>query len=139
MNEELLPNACLEPGFPRKTSVETARQWMHELGFEVLSASKGAYYDGHERDDVVQYRGEFLIEVGFLHPDQAPTPEAHLAFPCDVPLPSSEVREKTVVIFHDESTFNANDDQSTQWGVKGEGMLRPKSKGSGIMVLDFHR
>ena len=60
VNEELLPNACLEPGFPRKTSVETARQWMHELGFEVLSASKGAYYDGHERDDVVQYRGEFL-------------------------------------------------------------------------------
>ena len=47
------------------------------------------------------------------------------------------MREKTVVIFHDESTFNANDDQSTQWGVKGEGMLRPKSKGSGIMVSDF--
>ncbi|MCG8620848.1 MAG: hypothetical protein MJE68_02450 [Proteobacteria bacterium] len=79
-----------------------------------------------------------MIEVGFLHPDQAPTPEAQRAFLCDVPLPSSEVREKTVVIFHDESTFNAkfNDDQ---WGVKGEGMLRPKSKGSGIMVLDFHR
>ena len=42
VNEELLPNACLEPGFPPKTSVEMARQWMHELGFEVLSASKGA-------------------------------------------------------------------------------------------------
>ena len=58
-----------------------------------------------------------MIEVGFLHPDQAPTPEAHLAFPCDVPLPSSKVREKIVVIFHDESTFNTNDDQSTQWVV----------------------
>ena len=47
--------------------------------------------------------------------------------------------KKKVVIFHDESTFNAkfNDDQSTQWGVKGEGTLRPKSKGSGIMVSDF--
>ena len=102
------------PRFPRKTSVETAQQWMHELGFEVLSASKGAYYDGRERDDVVKYREGFLknmIEEGFLHPDQAPTPEA---FPCDVPLPSSEVREKTVIIFHDESTFSANDDQSTQ-------------------------
>ena len=140
VNEELLPNACLEPGFPRKTSVETARQWMHELGFAVLSASKGAYYDGHERDDVVQYRKGFLkrmIEVGYLHPDQAPTPDAQRAFPSDVPLPSCEVREKTVIIFHDESTFNANDDQTTQWGVKGEGMLRPKSKGSGIMVSDF--
>ena len=31
-----------------------------ELGFDVLLASKAAYYDGHERDDVIQYRGEFL-------------------------------------------------------------------------------
>jgi transposase len=54
-----------------------------------------------------------------------------------VPLASSEVRNKLIVIFHDESTFNANDDQTLQWGVKGEGMLRPKSKGSGIMVSEF--
>ena len=41
------------------------------------------------------------------------------------------------MIFHDESTFNANDDQTLQSGIKGEGMLRPKSKRSGIMVSDF--
>ena len=140
VNEELLPNKCLEPGFPRKISVKTARVWMHLLGFEVLSASKGAYFDGHEREDVVKQREEFLkkmIEVGYIHPEQAPTPEAQRAFPNDAPLASSETREKAAVIFHDESTFNANDDQGTQWGVKGEGMLRPKSKGSGIMVSDF--
>ena len=98
VNEELLPNACLEPGFPRKTSVETVWSFIGKQRWLLRSVP------------------EFLkqvIEVGFLHPDQAPTPEAQRAFPCDVPLPSSEVREKTVVIFHDESTFNANDDQST--------------------------
>ena len=140
VNEDLLPNECLEPGFPRRISVETARQWMHHLGFEVLSSKKGAYFDGHEREDVVEDRKKFLtkmIEVGFLHPDHAPTPEAQRAFPSDVSLASSAVRDKCVIIFHDESIFNANDDQTVQWGVKGEGMLRPKSKGSGIMVSDF--
>lgn len=31
----------------------------------------------------------------------------------------------------------SNEDQPTQWGMKGEKMLKPKSKGSGIMVSDF--
>lgn len=140
INDFLLPNSCLEPGFPRKISVETARCWLHHLGFQVLSAKKGAYFDGHERDDVVKSRKQFLedmISVGFLHPSQAPTPDSQRAFPSNVPLASEEARSKLVVIFHDESTFHANDDQTVQWGVKGEGMLRPKSKGSGIMVSDF--
>jgi len=41
------------------------------------------------------------------------------------------------LFFHDESTFNANEDQHYQWGVKGQHMLWPKSKGAGIMVSDF--
>ena len=140
INEELLPNENLEPGFPRQISVETARKWLHELGFEVLSADKGMFFDGHEREDVVKERKIFLekmIETGFLHPGDAPTPQAASAFPSSVPLAPADVREKTVVIFHDESTFQANEDQSKMWGKKGEHMLRPKSKGSGIMVSDF--
>ena len=31
----------------------------------------------------------------------------------------------------------SNEDQTTQWGMKGEKMLKPKSKGSGIMVSDI--
>lgn len=119
INECLLPNSCLVPGYPRKVSIETARQWLHHLGFEVLSATKGAYFDGHEREDVIASRKDFLKDMvikGFLHPDQAPTPTAQQAFPSDVPLASSEMRDKLVVIFHDESTFNANDDQAFQWG-----------------------
>ena len=50
-----------------------------------------------------------------------------------------QVREdkKTVVFFHDESTIMSNEDQTTQWGMKGEKMVKPKSKVSGIMVSDF--
>ena len=48
INEKLLPNKSLKPGFPRHISVETSRKWLHELGFEVLSGDKGMFFDGHE-------------------------------------------------------------------------------------------
>ena len=43
VNNSLLPSETLEPGFPRKVSIETARRWMHELGFEVVAKKKGTY------------------------------------------------------------------------------------------------
>lgn len=140
INEDLLPNASLPPGFPRRVSVETARRWMHEMGFETLSVTKGMFFDGHERPDVVEQRKVFLEEmvtVGFLHPDHAPTPEAARCFPSQVPLASLETREKAVVFFHDESIYHVNEGQQTVWGKEGEHVLRPKSKGAGIMVSDF--
>ena len=55
---------------------------MHNLGFEVSSSSKGLYFDGHERRDVIQNRHKFMAEIGFVHPDQAPMSEAANAFQC---------------------------------------------------------
>ena len=58
------------------------------------------YFDGHEREDVVKERCTFLtrlVEIGFLHPDQPPTPEAAIAFPSDV-LASTETCEKSVFL-----------------------------------------
>ena len=51
VNDDLLPNETLEPGFPRKVAIETARKWMIELGFNVVWKKKGTFVDGHERDD----------------------------------------------------------------------------------------
>lgn len=62
-----------------------------------------------------------MIELGFLHPDQAPTPEAAAAFPNDVPLASSQLSGAR---------------EATQWGERGQHVLKPKSKGSGIMISD---
>ena len=42
-----------------------------------------------------------------------------------------------MIIFHDESTYQSNDDQPTLWGTKETRVLRPKSKGAGIMVSEF--
>ena len=70
VNESLLPNSTLEPGYPRKVGLETARLWSHHLGFEVLTVQKGVFIDGHERQDVVESRKLFLrkmTKLGFLH------------------------------------------------------------------------
>lgn len=82
INEDLLPNITLEPGFPCKLSLETSRKWLHELGFSVVKKKKGTFVDGHEREDVTDYRKTFLrkmIGLGFLHADNAPTTDAKAA------------------------------------------------------------
>ena len=79
VNDSLLPNSTLEPGFPRKVCLETARKWLHELGFEVLTTQKGIFIDGHERSDVIESRKLFLrkmFKLGFLHFTNAPTDDA---------------------------------------------------------------
>lgn len=122
VNNSLLLDEALEPGYPRKIGIETARKWMHKLRFHVVQKKKGTFVDGHERADVVQYRNKFLrkmVGLGFLNLDNAPTDEAKNALPSDLESPSSEVIDKTVIIFHDESTFQANDDQPTLWAEKG--------------------
>ena len=43
---DFLPNSVLEPGYPCRVSVETARKWLHVLGFEILQLSKGVFIDG---------------------------------------------------------------------------------------------
>ena len=89
INEELLTNLTLEPGFPRKISVETARHWLHELGFEVLTVTckKGCFVDSHEHADVVEYRKKFLrkmVGLGFLNQNNAPTEKVKSALPSEL-------------------------------------------------------
>ena len=140
VNNDLLPNSVLEPGHPRRVSVETARKWLHELGFDILQLSKGVFIDGHERSDVVESRVKFLrtmTEYGFLRPDNAPTEEAAKALPADVPHMSKEEGEKRIVWFHDESAYNTAEDTPILWGEKGKLPIKPKGRGSSIMVSEF--
>ena len=140
MNNDLLPNSVLEPGYPRRVSVETARKWLHELGFDILQLSKGVFIDGHERSDVVESRVKFLrtmTECGFLRPDNAPTEEAAQALPADVPHMSKEEGEKRIVWFHDENAYNTAKDTPILWGEKGKLPIKPKGRGSSIMVSEF--
>ena len=89
-----LPNSILDPGYPISISIETARKWLHEMGFKVIDNNKGVYIDGNERDDVVESHQRFLRQLvagGFLTAESAPSPEASAAFPSDIEPPSTDL------------------------------------------------
>ena len=79
VNEELLPNWVLEPGYLRKIGLEAVRKCLHHLEFHLLDHKEGIYINGHERDDIIEYCQNFLckmVSIGFLNKDNAPTVEA---------------------------------------------------------------
>ena len=140
INDELLPGATLPPQFPRRISVETARVWLHQLGFTYMDKKKGTYCDGHEREDVVSAREEFLNTISELEESHQLPPK--VADEPDAQLDERDKREKAglkklILIYHDESAFSANDDQPKGWGNAETTPIRPKGRGTGIMVSDF--
>ena len=66
-----------------------------------------------------------MVSLGFLKCNNAPTDEALNALPSDFEAPDPSVAEKTIVLFHDESTFQAKNDQPTTWAQPGTVVTRP--------------
>ncbi len=136
VNNELLPSHTLSPQLPSSIYVRTATRWLHQLGFRPQYHKKGAYVDGHEREDVVKHREEFLKKMKDLRATHKPPP------PCTderaaTPPPDAEFRKTMVCIYHDESIFSINEGQIWMWASEDTPVLQPKTKGSGIMVSDF--
>jgi transposase len=136
VNEELLPNSHLNPGFPRSVTPRTASKWLHALGFSPTPYRKGVYVDGHEREDVVEYREMYLRKMEILESTHLPPPPCEDAdFEENIGNPAAQ--RKLVLLYHDESCFHANEGPSWQWAEEGKLAIRPKSIGRGIMVSDF--
>ena len=128
VNKNLLPNCTLEPGYLGKIS------WhIHQLGFEIMTPHKGIFIDSHEHDDIAAYRKIFLRKWWRLAFFISPTESTQKAIPTDVGPPTL-VSDQNVFFFHDESIFSTNEDQNKNWGTKGQKMIKPKSKGSGIIL-----
>jgi len=125
VNNELLPNVHLAPGFPRQISHRTAVRWLEELGFEYKDLKAGTYIDGHERENVVAYRQQYLAETMELEAAYPPPPEPD-DLPCPPPPPG---QKRLVIIDHDESTFYANDDETRAWTEAGYHQIKPKARG----------
>ena len=64
------------------------------------------YFDGHERDDMVEYRQQFVYKLHDL--------DRRCIYPGHTP--QLNPGEKPLIqIHHDESTFYANADQGRYW------------------------
>lgn len=61
VNTVIIPSLGLDLA-GQKISEATARRWLVKLGYALKEAKKGMYVDGHEREDVVEYRQKFLEE-----------------------------------------------------------------------------
>jgi hypothetical protein len=97
-------------GIENKTSISrrTARALLESLGFEYKQHQKGIYVDGHERPDVVQYRGKFLGELKAMDEVLLEYDEKDLT--TEVPKVIPIGTRKHILVTHDEACFNANDD-----------------------------
>ena len=74
------------------------------------------YVDCHKRDDVVKYHNTFsrrMVSLSFLKESCTPTEDVNIFMVLQVKL-----LKKNMVLFHDESTFQANVNQSTLWEEK---------------------
>jgi hypothetical protein len=118
----------------------TARRWLNRLGFSWKDIRKGVFFDGHEREDVVEYRKVFLDTIHSMLPymvefDKDGTIQPK-EYPSDCCVGGSS-RRPIIFITHDESVFSANDGRHQAWIAENGVFLRPKGKGRGIMVSDF--
>ena len=90
----------------------TARRWLKKLGFNWRDVKKGVYVDGHECEDVVNYRQkEFL-------PQLAAFQSSIVEWDAELKQVTKELPEGEkwkVIVTHDESTFNANDGRHQIW------------------------
>ncbi len=105
----------------------TVSIWLHDMGFSYKQFSKGVYFDGHERQDVVDDREAYLAKLASLDKrmwtSHSPAPDP--------------VCRPVIRVFHDESTFYSNADQASHWTDGSKQVLKGKSLGQAIMVSDF--
>ena len=100
-------------------SVKTANRWLHKLGFSRTHHQKGVYFDGHERDDVVENRNSYISQLAEMD---------KITICKNNPSPILATDQKPLIrVVHDKSTFYANCDQSYIWANEYTSVLKPTS------------
>jgi hypothetical protein len=120
-------------------SKSTACRWLGKLGWRHGRHQNGMYFDGHEREDVVEYRKGFVrrfkeYERRFHTWDDEGN---ELPRPSGFHVPGAVGRFRLVLITHDESTFYQNDQRKIYWSCPGRNVPKPKGDGQTLMVSDF--
>lgn len=80
--------------------------------------------DGHEREDVVQYRKTFAAEMMELKRRMESFDDSDYDVTVQPDLEEGE--KKLIMVTHDESTFYANDYKAVIWLGYDERVLRKK-------------
>ena len=113
--------------YSKKVYQETARRWLHELGFSRVHHQKGVYFDGHDRSDVVADRLKFLAIMEEFD-------NKSISFNGNIPELNGE---KPLVWYTMKALFTQIATRHSFWGTKNTYVLHQKSLGAAIMVSDF--
>ncbi|KAJ3791637.1 hypothetical protein GGU11DRAFT_101012 [Lentinula aff. detonsa] len=110
--------------------------WLNKVGFKLRKVMKGVYVDGHEREDVVESRKEFIQT---LETEIFPNCFTYTGNELEVEhLPVLKTGVKIHrVIFQDECCCHANDQCNYVWQEEGVQPLRDKSRGRIVHTSDF--
>jgi hypothetical protein len=131
------PEMKLRLKLKKTNSLATAQRWMRVMNYRWTKTPNGQFVDGHERDDVVEYRQLiFLLAWEAFEPSMRSwTKNIEDARPVNV---TGLLGPRIIVWHHDESTFYANDRRKIRWVHKDEKAV-PYAKGEGasLMVADF--
>lgn len=115
LNNDILPSVNIT--LSRDLCEKTARRWLLRLGFRRSILRKGIYKDGHDREDVKEYRDKVFLPK--MKEFERLMTQYHLengkliAQPPDLAPGEREI----VALFHDECCFHANDFKSSAWYV----------------------
>jgi len=121
----------------RTPTKRTVRNWLKLMDYCYGTGIKGMYIDGHEREDVVNYRQNHFLPLWSILESRMTTWTSQNQMQPPV-LPDFLLKKRIVLITHDESTFYAHDRRKKQWFHKDES-AEPIKKGEGasLMVSDF--
>lgn len=130
----MLSIAGIHRRIKKALSTRSARAWLLKMGWNWKEVKKGIYKDGHERDDVKEYRNNvFLPRMEALKSRMMEWDENLQVVPKEY---ETGVRP-IVFVTHDESTFNSNDGRKKIWVHEDHAPLRKKGRGQGLHVSDF--
>ena len=129
-----LPQVKEKYGASAPISLTTAQRWMQTLRYRWGNTPTGCYVDGHERQDVVNYRQDVFLPAWFAkEPNLRVWTDKNITDPVD---PFDTGRE--VIWYHDESVCYAHDRRERRWVPYNETAVpRPKGEGASLMVADF--
>lgn len=111
-------------------AVETCRIYMHNWGYSYDTHTKGIYIDGHEREDVIAYRQQFITRFE-EYQKRMPFYEEEDMVQKEPNLKDGE--KKLILVTHDECCFHAYDGMKQIWLAEGEQLLRKKGEGKALM------
>ncbi|CAG8855513.1 24430_t:CDS:2, partial [Gigaspora margarita] len=109
-----------------------------ELEATIFSKLLGVpvYFDGHEREDVQEYRKSWASRIINYRKkmDQYCGDEMEIVI---LPELLEIWDSRHVMVTHDEVYFYTNDDMSYVWLKDSESVIKKKGQGGSIMVSDF--